>query len=294
MGNYEDLTHAVKERLEFIEAQLLFKGWVARADLINHFKIAEAAATRDFKTYKEIAPNNMYLNHTVKRYEILKESFSAYFGKTPTCYINEIKNQSYGKQAEMKLIEPMPKLSNINMDIFSEVARCINNTMPLKIKYRSMDNDLSERVVVPHCFFDTDIRMYMRAFDRKSGEFRDFLISRIIDAMPIILGEQKVKDSEMYHVDSQWNEYISLNIVPHPSIDNIKNKTCIEMDLDMIDGVRTVQVRKRLAPYWLNRWYVDCSKNGDMKGDKYQLYLKNHEVLNEVENAYLAPGFKNS
>lgn len=294
MGNYEDLTHAVKERLEFIEAQLLFKGWVARADLINHFKIAEAAATRDFKTYKEIAPSNMYLNHTVKRYEILKESFCPYFRKTPTCYINEIKNQSYGKQGERKLIEPMQKLSSIKMDIFSEVTRCINNSVPLKIKYRSMENDLSERVVIPHSFFDTDIRMYVRAFDRKSGEFRDFLISRIMDAIPVIGNEEKVNSGESYDFDSQWNEYVCLNIVPHPSIENIKNKICIEMDLDMNDGMRTVEVRKRLAPYWLNRWYVDCSKDGCMKGEKYQLYLKNYEILNEVDNAYLAPGFKKS
>jgi hypothetical protein len=294
MSNYEDLTHAVKERLEFIEAQLLFKGWVARSDLTSHFKIAEAAATRDFKAYKEIAPNNMYLNHTVKRYEVVKELFSPYFIKTTTCYINEIKNNSYGKQGERKLIEPIQKLSSINIEIFAEVSRCINNNNPLKIKYRSMENDLSERVIIPHAFFDTDIRMYVRAFDRKSCEFRDFLLSRIIEVTSVTQEEMKVNHEECSDSDEQWNDCVLLNIVPHPSIENIKNKACIEMDLDMVDGIRTIEVRKRLAPYWLNRWNVDCSKDGVMKGEKYQLYLMNYEILNEVDNAYLAPGFKNS
>jgi len=292
MANYEGLTHAVQERLEFIEIQLIFKGWVSRADLIQQFGIAEAAATRDFKTYKDIAPNNMYLNHTVKRYEINEGLFVPVFDKTPTTYINELKNNDFKLSGEHKLIEPMQRLSNLRMDTFSSISKAISNQFPIVIEYRSIENDLSKRVIIPHSFFDTDVRMYVRAYDRKSNEFRDFMVNRIIDVKPVSDVEMKVKEEESLLFDEQWNSFVELVIIPHPNSENIKNKACIEMDLDMKDGMRVVVVRKRLAPYWLNRWDVDCSVSGVLKGHQYQLYLSNNHALKDVSNAYLAPGYK--
>ena len=291
MNSFEGLTHAIRERLEFIEKQLIFKGWISRADLIDEFGIAEAAATRDFKAYKELAPENMVLNHTVKKYEINLEGFSPVFDKSTSLYINELKNNFFEKKASEKIIEPMDRISYLKFDIFSSVARAITNKEPIKIKYRSLENNLSERVIVPHTFFDTDIRMYVRCYDRKRAKFSDFMVNRIVSTTLLEGEDRSVKNNEKPTYDNEWNEFIDLVLIPHPKKFNEETKLCIEMDLDMQDGGKTVSVRKSLAPYWLNRWDVDCSKEGLLKSKKYQLYLFNHHSLDQVENNFLAPGY---
>jgi predicted DNA-binding transcriptional regulator YafY len=291
MTSLEGLTHAVQERLEFIERQLIFKGWVSRADLIDRFSVGEAAATRDFKTYREISGNNMSLNHTVKRYEINLDEFSPCFVKSSTLYINELKNNFFENKTKTKIIEPMERISYLKMDAFSYLSRAITNSLPVKIKYRSIENDLTERVVVPHCFFDTDVRMYVRCYDRKRLKFSDFMVNRVVSVSGISREENKVFEYEKPDKDNEWNEFIELKLIPHPKKFSEKSRICIEMDLDMVDGNKLVSVRKSLAAYWLNRWDVDCSKNGCLKSKKYQLYLSNNSILDNVNNNFLAPGY---
>lgn len=292
MNSFDELTHAVRERLEFIEKQLIFKGWVSRADLIDQFGIAEAAATRDFKAYKELAPENMVLNHTVKKYEINLNAFSPVFDKSTTLYINELKSNFFCDGGSGKIIEPMDRISYLKFDLFSSLARAITNKEPVKIKYRSLENNISERVIVPHTFFDTDIRMYVRCYDRKRAKFSDFMVNRIVSISAVEGEDRIVKNNEKPIYDNEWNDFIELILIPHPQKFNEETKLCIEMDLDMQNGVKTVSVRKSLAPYWLNRWDVDCSKEGALKSKKYQLYLFNHEALDKVENNFLAPGYR--
>lgn len=290
MNSYEGLTHAVQERLEFIERQLIFKGWVSRADLIDQFGIGEAAATRDFKAYRDLSGGNMDLKHTFKRYEINLNKFKAVFDKSATSYITELKNDFFEKNKE-KIIEPMDRISYLRMDVFSSISRAIKNNESICIKYRSLENNVSERIIVPHCFFDTDIRMYVRCFDRKRAKFSDFMVNRVISTSSVESHDLIVSAEEKPTRDSEWNEFIELDIIPHPKKFDANSKVCIEMDLDMIDGNKRISVRKSLAAYWLNRWDVDCSKNAILKSKKYQLYLFNHEVLGQVENNFLAPGY---
>jgi len=291
MSNLNELTHAVQERLEFIEKQLIFKGWVSRADLMQRFGIAEAAATRDFKAYKDLTEDNMDLNHTVKRYEINKNRFKPLFDKSASMYISELKNEFFNKDSREKLIEPMEHISYLRMDVFSEISRAINNKTAIKIKYRSIESSLSERVIVPHSFFDTDIKMYVRCYDRKRLKFLDLMVNRVVSTEVPLSEEMVISKEELATMDTNWNSFIELSIIPHPLKFDESSKASIEMDLDMNNGCKTVSVRKSLASYWLNRWDVDCSKNGILKSKKYQLYLKNNEVLDLVENNILAPGY---
>ncbi|HCE1508452.1 TPA: WYL domain-containing protein, partial [Vibrio parahaemolyticus] len=68
MKKLEQLPHAQRERLAFIDFSLSYFGEIARADLIAKFQTGLAAATRDFATYKEFAPCNLELIHQSKSY----------------------------------------------------------------------------------------------------------------------------------------------------------------------------------------------------------------------------------
>ena len=58
-------------RQKFIKETLIQNGFVGRSDIINHFGIGEATATRDITHYRKNNKDIKY-NVTNKRYEMIK------------------------------------------------------------------------------------------------------------------------------------------------------------------------------------------------------------------------------
>lgn len=65
------MNYAVEQRLRLIDFLLAHYGEVARSQLVDFFGISEPQATRDFRAYKELAPNNLTLNESSKKYNKL-------------------------------------------------------------------------------------------------------------------------------------------------------------------------------------------------------------------------------
>ena len=61
----EQISYAQKQRLAFIDFSLFFKGHLSRQDLLDKFEVGLSAASRDFTTYKELVPNNLYYDNSV-------------------------------------------------------------------------------------------------------------------------------------------------------------------------------------------------------------------------------------
>ncbi len=62
------MNYAIEQRLRFIDFLLAHYGHISRNELKNYFGIAGAQATRDFSEYKKIAPNNLLLNESSKKW----------------------------------------------------------------------------------------------------------------------------------------------------------------------------------------------------------------------------------
>jgi predicted DNA-binding transcriptional regulator YafY len=78
--------------------------------------------------------------------------------------------------------------SSAHRCISSIACRAIHAKRPVAIRYHSMSSGESERVIVPFALVDTGLRWHVRAFDRKSREFRDFVVTRI--EAPTLLDEE--------------------------------------------------------------------------------------------------------
>lgn len=102
------------------------------------------------------------------------------------------------------------------MDVLATICRAIHAKRPVAIRYHSMSNGESERVIVPFALVDTGLRWHVRAFDRKSGEFRDFVVTRI--EVPTLLDEEP-QANERQDNDIQWTRIVELDFVPHPSVE---------------------------------------------------------------------------
>jgi len=177
-------------------------------------------------------------------------------------------------------------LSNPRMDVLAPVCRAIHVKRPVAIRYHSMSSGESERVIVPFALVDTGLRWHVRAFDRKRGEFRDFVVTRI--ETPMLLDEEP-QANERPDNDIQWTRIVELDFVPHP---RLERPEIIKMDYGITDGSIRMRVRAAVAGYMLLRWSVDCSPDHRLKEEQYRLWLSDPLALYGVENAKLAPGYQ--
>jgi hypothetical protein len=285
----ESLSHAQRERLAYIDFRLYFFGELGRPDLIERFGVAPAGATRDLALYREVAPQNITFDGSNKVYRI-GQAFSPLFDHASLRVLSALAlgfgDGVDGAQQPLLPCESPTALCNPRMDVLAPICRAIHAKQPVSIRYHSMSSGESERVIVPFALVDTGLRWHVRAFDRKRGEFRDFVLTRI--EAPALLDEEPLVN-ERPDSDIQWTRIVELDFVPHP---RLERPEIIKMDYGMSDGSIRMRVRAAVAGYMLLRWSVDCSPDHRLKEEQYRLWLSDPLALYGVENANLAPGYQ--
>lgn len=285
----ESLSHAQRERLAYIDFRLYFFGEIGRPDLIERFGVAPAGATRDLALYREIAPQNITFDGSNKIYRI-GQAFAPLFDHSSQRVLSALAlGFGDGVNNAMQPLLPCESpsaLSNPRMDVLAPVCRAIHAKRPIAIRYHSMSSGESERVIVPFALVDSGLRWHVRAFDRKSGEFRDFVVTRI-EASTLL--DEEPQANEQPDNDIQWTRIVELDFVPHP---RLERPEIIKMDYGMTDGSMRMRVRAAIAGYMLLRWSVDCSPDHRLKEEQYRLWLSDPLALYGVENAKLAPGYQ--
>jgi len=285
----ESLSHGQRERLAYIDFRLYFFGEIGRPDLSGRFGVAPAGATRDLALYREIAPQNIEFDGSNKIYRIGKD-FAPLFEHASQRVLSALAlgfgDGVNGESHALLPCESPAVLSSPKMDVLAPICRAIHAKRPVAIRYHSMSSGESERVIVPFALVDTGLRWHVRAFDRKSGEFRDFVITRI--EAPTLLDEEP-KANERPDNDIQWTRIVELDFVPHP---RLSRPEIIRMDYRMTDGSIRMRVRAAVAGYMLLRWSVDASPDHSLKEEQYRLWLSDPLALYGVENAKLAPGYQ--
>ena len=287
----ESLSHAQRERLAYIDFRLYFMGEVGRPALASRFGVAPAGATRDLALYREIAPQNIEFDGSNKIYRIGK-TFAPIFEHAPQRVLSALSlgfgDGVNGESQPMVPCESPAVLSSPQMGVLAPICRAIHAKRPVAIRYHSVSSGESERVIVPFALVDTGLRWHVRAFDRKTGEFRDFVVTRI-DA-PTLLDEEP-KANERPDNDIQWTRIVEVELVPHP---DQPRPEITSRDFNMANGVLEMKLRAAIAGYMLRRWSVDCSPDHRLRGPEYRLWLKDHLALYGVKNALLAPGYATS
>lgn len=284
-----ELTQPQRDRLAFIELRIRFAGEIRRQDLVARFGIQAAAATRDIGVYKEIAPRNLDYDTKGKVY-VRDEWFRPVF-EFPAERVLAWLSQGFGDGEPLRIkpfvaCEGPALLNKPDLETLSVLTRAIHKKIAVEISYRALSSGLTTREIVPFALADDGLRWHVRAYDRRSGEFRDFVLTRIADAR-LVPGH--LEEREMADQDIQWNRIVELELVPHPA--NVQHPDTIEADYGMGGGVLRIRVRAALAGYLLRRWNVDCTENHSLKGAEFHLWLRNHLSLVDVANLSLAPGY---
>lgn len=63
------MNYAVQQRLRFLELIIDHHGYANRSLLEDYFGISTPQATKDFKSYMKLAPDNIRYSHSEKAYK---------------------------------------------------------------------------------------------------------------------------------------------------------------------------------------------------------------------------------
>ncbi|WP_372881276.1 WYL domain-containing protein [Psychromonas sp.] len=282
-----NLSHAQRERLAFIDFCLQYFGQVARADLIRHFNTGLASGTRDFNLYKKLACNNLILKHETKQYYRTAD-FKAIFQYDAETVLAHL-SQGFGNGLAAEISSNSHCFDAIRLvppknEIIASLMRAIQQRQAIDCCYVSLSSGKSQRELVPHAIVNNGHRWHVRAFDRHSSQFRDFVCTRFTK---ITVLEQGIDHQESAASDLQWNNFLALQLIPHPKL---SHPLAIELDYGMHEGVLNLSVREALLGYLMQQWHVDCSVEQSLNPRQYPLALANRELLSAVKNVTLLPG----
>ena len=285
--NLTGIAQAQRERLAFLEMRAYFTGELRRADIEARFGIKPAASSRDLSAYRDLEPGNLDYDVAARCYRPTK-SFKPLFEFSSDRVLAWLL-QGFGDGLELKLRKVAPcegpgNLVRPDLAILSTVTRAMCAKRALKVQYLSLSSGTSNRELVPVALADNGLRWHVRAFDRATARFGDFVLTRIAKAKEI---DGPVDESELLPADEQWARIVDMEVVPHPGVRLAKG---IEADYAMEDGVLRLRSRAALAGYMLRRWSIDCSPDHSLDPASHHLWLRNPQTLYGVESAVFAPG----
>jgi hypothetical protein len=270
-----DMTQSQRDRLAFVELRLRFVGEVRRQDLVSRFGIQVAAATRDLGQYKELCPRNLDYDTKGKAY-VRGEWFRPMFDFPAERVLTWLSN-GFGDGEPLRL-RPL---------VACERLLSIHKKSAVGISYRALSSGLTTREIVPFALADNGHRWHVRGYDRRTSEFRDFVLARIADAS-LLAGQ--VAEHESADQDIQWNRIAEIELVPHPA--NVQHPDTIEAEYGMENGVLRMRVRAAMAGYLMRRWNVDCTEDHSLKGAEFNLWLRNRQALYGITKLELAAGYE--
>ena len=286
-----DLRWGVERRLEFIEFRLFWEGHVNRSDLIEAFGISVQQASTDLNRYQGLAATNMLYDKSAKTY-VRNTTFNPLFLKPDASrYLSQLRSvaESILDRSDAWIGEfpdfataPAPARA-VNAATLRSVIGSIRRSEAIEIKYQSLSHPAPQwRWIAPHAIGFDGFRWHARAFCETDHAFKDFLFSRILETR----GERP--SSVTGNVDNDWNEYVTLEIGPHPDLSKTQKKV-IALDYGMRGDSAKISVRKALLYYALKRLGLDTDPKARHPHDQ-QIVLINREPQLTAAGANSAEG----
>lgn len=237
--NPDDLPLSVRQRLMHIERCLFWRGELQRADLVDTFGINPVQAATDFRVYMERYPGNMEYNKSRRRYlplpgfmpRLIEPTTLDEFADVPSPLV-QVANW------------PLPKRRATPQVLLAMVA-AVRERQKIEVQYQSMTGQKPGwRWLSPHAFASDGERWHVRAFCHTRGEFRDFVLGRI-------LATRHVTSSDIDPAsDQDWNTLVEVLVTPNPGLEAEKRQAIgAEYDLPPKSLEATLKLRQSMLFY---------------------------------------------
>ncbi|EKO3921864.1 WYL domain-containing protein [bacterium 19MO03SA05] len=268
-------------RYRMIEIIALWEGRLNTNHLMQSFGIGRQQASKDINTYlSDIARGNLIYDKKLKGYK----PSDSFVPKLTSGHADEylhILSRTEDMAVTFTELDMgfentamvRPVTRNISPEILRPLVQAIREKKRVDICYTSLkDGEPSERIISPHTLVCTPLRWHVRAYCEQSGDYRDFVLSRIH-------GIPDINDNAIHGKlgDELWNTQVTVDIVPDQRF-NEKQKMVIEKDYAMNNGALSIETNASLIRYVLDAYHIDVyTQKSNPQGQ--QIVLGNFETL---------------
>jgi hypothetical protein len=257
----DELSFAQKQRLQFIEARLIWDGSVRRGQVCEVFDITPNHLSRDFRRYRHHHAHSLEYDVEKKAYTRGRNFKPLLASGSAEEYLSLL--QAYSTSKSTAVVPAMGQVTtaesikqptgSIDPDILRLMIRALREGCGLSLKYQSLtEPDPVRHILWPHTLVFNGERWHVRAFGDRHKDFRDFVLARCIkadlhsSAAPLAATE-----------DKKWHETEKVDVVPASRLSE-SQKTAVAKEFGMKaadDGefVWSTAIRKCLVGYFLYR-----------------------------------------
>ncbi len=284
MAERDDVRWGMAQRFELIEWRAYWLRRVNRSDLEERFGVSTPQASVDLRSYQEAVPNNIAYDATAKAYVPTSTFTPKYLRVSADRYLiqlNAILNGAvsatdtwFGSLPPATVMQTVVR--SVEPDTLRSILNAIEGRQELDVVYQSLTNTRA-RTIVPHSLAFDGHRWHARAWCVEHQDFRDFVLSRILS-----VSGRRSSDADPTN-DMEWNTLVELKIVAHPDLGEAQ-KSAIERDFGMENGLLVIRTRAALAFYFIKRLNLDLDDD-QITPERKQISLSNFAEVVEMVNA---------
>ncbi len=267
-------------RYRLIEVIALWEGRLTTNHLVRAFGIGRQQASKDINLYlNEYAPGNLEYDLSLKGYKPatgFKPVFTRGQADEYLQMMHAREDLSCAFEAldvrELNTEVLLPPSRDLRPAVLRPILQACREGLRVEIEYTSLNNPEPEyRVIQPHTVVHNGMRWHVRAWCEKNSDYRDFVLSRIMDKPEITLPGEQGADQ-----DKAWQKSLTLKVVPDPRLTDAQQKV-IARDYGMTRGVLSILCRAAMANYIVQLLRLD---DQDHRGpEAQQVVLGNFDVV---------------
>ena len=267
-------------RYRLIEVIALWEGRLTTNHLVRAFGIGRQQASKDINLYlNEYAPGNLEYDLSLKGYKPatgFKPVFTRGQADEYLQMMHAREDLSCAFEAldvrELNTEVLRPPSRDLRPAVLRPILQACREGLRVEIEYTSLNNPEPEyRVIQPHTVVHNGMRWHVRAWCEKNSDYRDFVLSRIMDKPEITLPGEQGADQ-----DKAWQKSLTLKVVPDPRLSDAQQKV-IARDYGMTRGVLSIPCRAAMVNYIVQLLRLD---DQDHRGpEAQQVVLGNFDVV---------------
>ncbi len=241
---------SVEQRLAFIGRRLAWERRVNRADLVLRFGVSPNQATADIRRFVEMHPDAVAYDARGKTYRA-----TADYGRPDAAdaqaLLRDLRLVGEGVlPVDETVLASLPAVAVVDTPsrpvppaILRLVVDAIRAGGAIEGIYQSFSRpEPRRRRLEPHALVFDGFRWHARARDASEDIFKDFVLGRLVDAVPA--GSATASP----FADVEWREMVRLEIAPNPRLSSWQ-QAMVAQDYGMVGGRMTVECRRAVLYY---------------------------------------------
>lgn len=275
----------IYQRLAMLKLLLIWEGRLNRGRLMELFELGSNWASVWIREFREQHPDWLAWDTKTRSFHATSAAYKAWRSSDSRRLEDAASLAQYlalvglpyaatsAAPGEGGILAAFPDLSTPSPHHFAVISEGIRLGRAVQLTYRSMQNpEPHQRVISPHNLIRAGRRWHVRAYCDTQQDFRDYALSRIVDAklLPILAtrGEQD---------DKAWLTGVRVRLVAHPDL-TPEQESLIRFEYFGDTAARVETCRGALVSYFIQdaRAATDVQKQ---RPPDFQLAVANLEEI---------------